>query len=150
MQVPLNIRLSLRQGTVYYMAERTLSSIEPHFFIVLNTNPLRDETLLLVMSSSQIDSVKRRRVKEPPSTVVEINQVDYADFTKDSVVDCNNVFSKSLLELCEQYQKKGIVSKSDIPPSILAKLTQGVLDSRIVSEVDKRKIRAEDTSRKSS
>ncbi len=150
MQVPWEIRISLRRGTVYYMAERSLSSTEPHYFIVLNTDPLGDEALLLAMASSQIESVKRRRAKEPTSTVVEIAGADYADFTKDSVIDCNNVFTKSLLELCEQWRKKEIVPKLDIPEEILAKLIQGALDSRIVSEADKRKIRGKDTPDKSS
>ena len=142
MQVPWEIRISLRRGTVYYMAERSLTSTEPHYFIVLNTDPMGDEALLLAMASSQIESVKRRRTKEPASTVVEIAEADYADFTKNSVIDCNNVFTKSLLELCEQWRKKEIVPKLDIPGEILARLTQGALDSRIVSETDKQKIRS--------
>ncbi len=145
MQIPWEIRLSLRRGTVYYMAERTLTSAEPHYFIVLNTDPIGDEVLLLVVASSQVDSVKRRRAREPACTVVEIGEADYADFTRDSVVDCNNVFTKSLLEICDQWQRKQILAKLDFPGDILDRLTHGALASRIVSEADKRKIRGQDT-----
>ena len=150
MQIPWELRLSLRRGTVYYMVERSLTSAEPHYFIVLNTNPQGDEALLLVMASSQIDSVKRRRAKEPAATVVEISETDYTDFTKNSVVDCNNVFTKSLPELFEQWQKRQIIHKLDFPKEILAKLTLGALASRIVSEADKRRIRGEESLEKKS
>lgn len=140
MQVPWEIRVSLRQGTVYYMAERSLTSAQPHYFIVVNADPLGEEVLLLTVASSQIDTVKRRCAREPGSTVVEINEADYADFTKDSVIDCNRVFTKSLADLCAQWHRKEIVPKLDIPKEILDRLKQGILDSRLVSEADKRRI----------
>jgi hypothetical protein len=122
------------------MAERNLTSAQPHYFIVVNADPLGDQVLLLTVASSQIDTVKRRCAKEPQSTVVEINEADYADFTKDSIIDCNRVFTKSLADLCDQWQRKEIVPKRDVPPEVLEKLKQGVLDSRLVSEADKRRI----------
>lgn len=140
MQIQWEIRVSLRQGTVYYMAERSLTSVQPHYFIVVNADPLGDEILLLTVASSQIDTVKRRCAREPGSTVVEINEADYADFTKDSVIDCNSVFTKSLADLCSQWHRKEIVPKQDIPKDILERLKQGILDSRQVSEADKRRI----------
>ncbi|MEZ5324041.1 MAG: hypothetical protein R3F19_03140 [Verrucomicrobiales bacterium] len=140
MEVPFEIRLSLRCGTVYYMAERSLTSVRPHYFIVVNADPLGDELLLLTIASSQIDTVKRRRAKEPPETVVEIPEADYAEFTKDSIVDCNQVFTRSLSELCAQWGRKEIVAKMDLPEEILKKLQRGVLDSRLVSETDKERI----------
>lgn len=140
MQVPWEIRVSLRQGTVYYMAERNLTSAQPHYFIVVNADPLGDEVLLLTVASSQIDTVKRRCSREPESTVVEINEADYADFTKDSVIDCNRVFTKSLADLCAQWHRKEIVPKLDIPKDIFERLKQGILDSRLVSGADKRRI----------
>ena len=63
MQIPWEIRVSLRQGTVYYMAERNLTSAQPHYFIVVNADPLGDEILLLTVASSQVDTVKRRCAK---------------------------------------------------------------------------------------
>lgn len=141
MDVPLEIRLSLRPGTVYYMADRSLTSIEPHYFVVVNANPLGDQVLLLTVASSRIDTVRRRRATEPPSTVVEIPETAYVDFTKDSVIDCNQVFTKTLQDLCGQWRRKEIVPKQDVPPGVLEALQQGVLDSRLVSESDKRLIR---------
>lgn len=140
MEVPIEIRLSLRCGTVYYMNERSLTSVQPHYFVVVNSDPLGDEILLLTIASSQIETVKRRRGKQPSGTVVEIPEADYAEFTKDSIVDCNQVFTKSLSELCAQWSRKEIIAKLDLPEDILKKLQQGVLASRLVSETDKEKI----------
>jgi len=125
------------------MAERALSSNQPHYFVVVNADPLGDEVLLLTVASSQVDAVMRRRKREPASTVVEIPECEYSDFTKDSVIDCNQVFTKSLVDLCSQWKRKEIVPKDDIPFEILERLTRGVLESRLVSESDKRRITGE-------
>lgn len=117
MQIPFEIRF-LRQGTVYYMAERALMSGQAHYFIVVNADPLGDEVLLLTVASSQVESVRRRRKREPVSTVVEIQESEYSHFTKDTVIDCNQVFTKSLADLCDQWKRKEIVPKDDIPPKI--------------------------------
>ncbi|GAA5484595.1 hypothetical protein [Haloferula sargassicola] len=122
------------------MRDRSLTSLEPHYFVVVNADPLGDQLLLLTVASSQVEKVKRRRSREPASTVVEIGEAEYADFTKDSVIDCNQVFTKSLADLCSQWGRKEIVAKLDLPASLLDKLRLGIRDSRLVSEADKRKI----------
>src|SRR2546421_202146 len=55
--VPLDLRLSLREGSVFYFQERTLSSAEAHFHIVVN-NPLAQQVLLLTVVTSKIEKVK--------------------------------------------------------------------------------------------
>ena len=47
-----HLKLFLRGGSVFYVQDRSLTSAEPHFFIVLNHNPLNEECLLLVVASS--------------------------------------------------------------------------------------------------
>lgn len=39
------LRLTLRGGSVYYLQHRDLFSAEPHYFVVLNANPLGDAFL---------------------------------------------------------------------------------------------------------
>ena len=140
MKLPWEIKVSLRPGTVYYMRDNQLSSAEPHYFVVVNGNPIGDEILLLAVASSQIEKVKRRYKRESDSTLVEISPAEYTDFTKDTIIDCNHVFTKSLLDLCDQWQRKEITPKGDIPSEILKKLQQGVIESRLVSPADKDKI----------
>lgn len=124
------------------MQYRGLTSSEPHYFVVLNTAPLDDQVLLLAVASSQIEKVrKRQKMRDlPEHTVVEIAETDYQDFTKDCCIDCNKVFIKPLAELCQQFTRKEVKAKQDIPPVILEQLIQGTLDSPLVSKEDKARI----------
>jgi len=45
--IDLKLRLTLREGSVYYFTERHLTSSEPHYFIVVNSDPLAQLVLLL-------------------------------------------------------------------------------------------------------
>jgi hypothetical protein len=137
--VPYEIRLSLRQGTVYYMAERGLSSIEPHYFVVLNQNPLDSKLLLLLVATSQVEKAKGRisRKNLPSESLVVIDDAEYDDFSKESCIDCNKLFNKSLEELCEQWRKKEVSAHKDLPRELVEKLIAGVKASPLITEEDK-------------
>jgi hypothetical protein len=138
-QIPIEIRLSLRQGTVYYMAERGLSSAEPHYFVVLNQNPLGSKILLLLVASSQVERAQKRisRKNLPSESLVVIDEAKYDDFSKDSCIDCNTLFNKSLEELCEQWRKKEMRAHKDLPRDLVERLIEGVKASPLISEGDK-------------
>jgi hypothetical protein len=138
-QIPLEIRLSLRQGTVYYMAERGLSSAEPHYFVVLNRNPLGSKILLLLVASSQVEKAQKRILRKslPLESFVAIDEAEYDDFSKDSCIDCNKLFNKSVEELCEQWRKKEVRAHKDLPRELVEKLIAGVKASPLISEEDK-------------
>jgi hypothetical protein len=69
--VDLKLRISLREGSVYYFTDRSLTSPEPHYFIVVNADPVKQEVLLLGVCSSKVAEVKARR-RDFPETIVEI------------------------------------------------------------------------------
>jgi len=102
-----HLKLFLRGGAVFYVQDRSLTSAEPHFFIVLNHSPLTEEYLLLVVSSSQLEGVKRRFSHLPAQTLVEIAPEAYADFTKPSIINCNHVFRRTKAQLIEQLNVGG-------------------------------------------
>jgi hypothetical protein len=137
--VPYEIRLSLRQGTVYYMAERGLSSIEPHYFVVLNQNPLESKLLLLLVATSQVEKAKGRILRKnlPSESLVVIDDAEYDDFSKESCIDCNKLFNKSLEELCEQWREKEVRAHKDLPRELVEKLIEGVKASPLIVEEDK-------------
>lgn len=72
MDVPLEIRLSLRPGTVYYMADRALTSVQPHYFIVVNADPLGDEVLAKlqqgVIDSRLVSEADKQKIVPPTYT----------------------------------------------------------------------------------
>jgi len=100
----VQIRSTIKSGSVYYFEEASFASCEPHYFIVLNHFPHKDEIVLLVYSSSRIEKVKYRRRDLPPGTLVEIGPCDYPCFTMDSIVDCNVVMVKQIEQLTRRLQ----------------------------------------------
>jgi hypothetical protein len=125
-KLPGEIRVTLRPGTVYYFQHRSLTSIEPHYFIVVNRDPIGDQVLLLAVSSSKVESVRQRRRQLPPATLVEISPADYREFTRLSIVDCNRVFRKSLAELVADWEAGNLQPKDDLPASLLAQIQAGI------------------------
>ena len=87
----IQIKSTIQPGSVYYFVEDTFDVNYPHFFVVINNNPLDDTIIFLVCSSSKIEKVKARR-KNLPQTIVEISAAEYCGFSKDSIIDCNRVF----------------------------------------------------------
>lgn len=127
------IKGPLRPGSVFYFPDQELTSPEPHYFIVLNINPFTDDILLLVCSSSQCDAVKWRR-REFPETVVDISPADYTRFTKDSVVDCNHPFPRTIAELVKKYDDKLLKPMPPMPMNIVEKLRTAMVKSDLVTE----------------
>ena len=99
--IDLKLRLTLREGTVYYFTERTLTSAEPHYFIVVHSDPLTQQVLLLSVVTSKVEEVKRRRA-DCLATVVELSPKDFKVFTKLSIVDCNSLKTIPLAEFSER------------------------------------------------
>lgn len=131
--LPWEIRLTLRTGSVYYFVDRGLNSPEPHYFIVINSDPIGQEVLVLNVITSQVEKVRQRR-SSLPGTLVEIQPADYDELTKPSIVDCNNVFRRSLAELVEMTLHGAVVAKMQVPDGIIAALRAAVLASPMVEQ----------------
>lgn len=133
------IRGSLQPGAVYYFSDTKLTSVEPHYFIVLNIDPHEDALLLLVVSSSKIDRVKTRNVNNNPNeTLIEITPADYTVFTVDSIVDCNSVLLKTKEDLIKKVSSGQLTLKDPISNDLLSKLRAAVLASKSHSDSIKR------------
>jgi hypothetical protein len=136
--LPVSLRLTLRSGTVYYFEHRGLTSNAPHFFIVLNADPQSDKVLILAIGSSQIDKVRRRRAGLPAESLVIVDQSDYPDFFKPTIIDCNQVFELSKEELIQKFNARELRHHLDLPEDILKKVWIGVRLSPRVDESHKR------------
>lgn len=132
--VPIELRVSLREGSVFYFQERTLSSAESHFHIVVN-DPLTQEVLLLTVVTSKIEKVKYRR-RDFLDTVVEFGPGDLPKIlTRPSIVDCNRLIRITLDEFCERWTRKEIASfDKDLPAALRKALRKAIHASRIVPE----------------
>lgn len=132
---PLQIALKvgLRPGCVYYFQTRELSSAEPHFFVVVNREPIATKLLLLTIVTSKVDKVRLRN-RERLHTVVEITPKEYDEFKILSAVDCNVVLEKPLAELVGLVKRKEVRYHKDLPPEIFAKVKNAILSSPLVAD----------------
>ena len=129
----VQIRATIRPGSVYYFPEESFQSPEPHYFIVLNTDPQLDSVILLVCASSQIDKVRRRYKRICPiETLIEVTPVQYPGFTVNSIIDCNYVLEKSIDQLVEKLEQEKLKLKEEMNISLVGQLREGVISSPIV------------------
>lgn len=132
-----HISETVETGSVYYFEEEGLSSSEPHYFIVLNKNPRSEEFLILVCASSQVDKRKRiaKFLRFPEKTLVVVFPSEYPTFKKESVIDCNRIFEKTIQSLIDKLEKRQLKPcENIIPKEIIQKLISGTLASNQTSE----------------
>ena len=134
--IPWEIRLTLRAGSVYYFQEHGLTSAEPHYFIVINSQPLEQLQVVLVVISSKIQKGKRLRA-DLPGTVVQIEPKDYDELKTSSIVDCNVIFRRSLSELVDRIRRKEVRHHKDLPNQLLDAIRAAVKMSTLVEEETK-------------
>ena len=128
------IKATIRPGSVYYFPEDSFNTEEPHYFIVINRDPLSDTVVILVCASSKIDKVKVRRVAFPSNTLVEISPTQYCDFKVDSIIDCNYVLEKNIEQLVEKLSDGKLALKSEMDIEIIDQLREGVLHSSVIEK----------------
>jgi hypothetical protein len=132
--IDLKLRLSLREGSIYYFEERSFTSPEPHFFIVINSDPLTQHVLVLCVVTSQVDNVKLRR-KACPETLVELSPQVFNVLRKSSIVDCNDLKPIPLAEFNARFVAKEIrYFDKDLPTALRRALRKAIHASIIVPD----------------
>ena len=132
-RLPLELRVGLRAGSVYYFQSRELTSERPHFFIVVNRDPIGSQLLLLTIVTSKVADTRTRnhhRLK----TIVEITPAEYREFKVHSVVDCNVVLEKPLSELTGMVRRREVRYHRDLPAAIFTKIRSAVVASPLVAD----------------
>ena len=132
-RLPLELRVGLRAGSVYYFRSRELTSERPHFFIVVNRDPIGSQLLLLTIVTSNVADARTRN-RNRLQTIVEITPAEYREFKVHSVVDCNVVLEKPLSELSGMVRRNEVRYHCDLPAEIFAKIKTAVLASPLVPD----------------
>lgn len=138
MEVPSEIRIkvSIKTGSVYYFVSSQISSEKPHYCVVLNNTPNGDNSLVLVVASSQVEKrrnyVARRGL--PKETLVELMPSDSPIFNKPTVFDCNTVIQEPMQVLIEKLACGELIIKSQLPVPILQSIVAGVWSSPLVAK----------------
>lgn len=131
--LPFELRLGLRAGSVFYFQTRELSSPEPHFFVVMNRDPLGTRLLLLTIVTSKLDKVRLRN-RERPETMVEISPAEYDEFRVVSAIDGNVVLEKPLSDLADLVRRRQVRYHKDMPKVLFEKIRAAVLASPVLAE----------------
>lgn len=135
------IKATIRPGSVYYFPEDTFNSEEPHYFIVVNKDPISETLLILVCASSRIEKVKQRRKSCPPQSLLEIGPDLYTGFRVSSIIDCNYVLEKSIDQIIEKLTAGQLVLKSEMDVKIIEQLRNGILCSPVIEKRIKEALR---------
>ena len=133
--IDTTLRLTLREGSVYYFTDRSLTSPEPHFFIVVNADPLKQKVLLLSVVTSQVEKVRLRR-RACLETLVELSPHDLPGvLTKLSIVDCNDLKQVPLGEFNARFARKEIgCFTKDLPVAMRKALRRAIHASAMLAD----------------
>lgn len=131
--LPLELRLGLRAGSVFYFQTRELTSEQPHFFVVVNRDPIGAKRVLLTIVTSKVEAVRRRN-RDRPETFIEILPSDYDELTMNSAIDCNVVIEKPLAELADMVQRRQVRYHRDLPAEVFTKLKAAIAASPVVED----------------
>jgi len=129
--IDLTLRLTLREGSIYYFAERHLTSPEPHYFIVVNSDPFAQHVLVLSVVTSQVESVKLRR-KACPETLVELAPDVFDLLKKPSIVDCNDLKQIPLADFNARFVRRDIRYFDKDLPAVLRKALRKAVHASII------------------
>jgi hypothetical protein len=133
-RIDSKLRLTLREGSVYYFTERSLRSVDSHYFVVVNSNPIAQELLLLGVVTSKVAEVKQRR-RNLPETVVQISPRDFDVFKKLSIVDCNDLKQVRLAEFNARFVRNDIrYFNKDLPAPLRNALRGAIHASPLVPD----------------
>ena len=129
-----HIKSTITAGSVYYYHESDISSPKQHNFIVINIDPSRDSVIFLLCCSSQVENTRRLRSGYPSETLVELTPIQYSKLSKDTIVDCNDVFEHTIEEIARMFSKKKLEERSPLDLRLVEKLRQGIILSPIVDK----------------
>ncbi|MEK7501880.1 MAG: hypothetical protein AAB629_03065, partial [Patescibacteria group bacterium] len=116
MDIPakVTIPICIEQGSVYHYYLETKNTDGTtykgnRFFVVLNANPKNASVLILVTFTKQIIHQQEyvKRVKEDPETLVLVSPSDFPRLSVNSVVNCNNIYEKTLEDLIAEIEHSG-------------------------------------------
>lgn len=141
--IPLELRVGLREGSIFYFQNRAHTSALPHYHIVVNADPLGERVLIFTVVTSKIERVKHER-RNCPETLVEFGPADFPKvLTKPSIVDCNDFTTTPLADFCERWTSREIQSVgSDVPLALRKALRAAIHASKIIPAEIKALVRA--------
>lgn len=145
MKIPSDIAIKsvLKPGSVFYFIEDSFQSKEPHYFVVLNKDPITENLLLMVNATSNVsDRISwAKKVGLPAATLVEADSRKCTFLAKQSIFNCNSPIIRPLKTLIEKFDDSKLGLKGNVTDEVLEELRQGVILSPLVDGVTKEMIK---------
>lgn len=132
----IKVKSTIREGSVFYFAGDGFKEKIPHYYVVLNSNPLTDEVLLLVFASSFGEGLylKINNSPYPAETFIDVTPEQCSLLKRVSIFDCNRVFEKNIEMVVEKLSNNKLKICGCIEIEVLKRLRNGVLLSPAVTE----------------
>lgn len=132
---------TIRPRVIYKFKNDEFDDLTGHFHICINLD--EQEILTLVICTSQFEKLQRhfKNRNLPPETLVWIRPDGDLPFKKDTYVDCNKYFIRSRNWIIDKYEKYELEGSWEIHESAYQQIVLGMIDSPIIENVIKNKLR---------
>jgi hypothetical protein len=106
----------------------------PHYFIVVNAEPIAQQLLLLSVVTSKVEEVRHRRA-DCLETLVELSPETFDVLTRPSIVDCNSLKTIPMAEFNVRFVRGEIASfAKDLPVALRKALRRAIHASAILTD----------------
>lgn len=130
----VQIRSTLRPGSVFCYEEETHSNPKYRYFVVLNPEPATADELVLLTATKEVEKARRRTALNP-SMLILVTPSDYPEFTEEeSAFNCDEAYVKSVAQLVVKLEEGALSLHSYMPAAIVERLRAGVKNSSVVAE----------------
>jgi hypothetical protein len=129
----VQIRSTLRSGSVFYYTEDSFVGDDPHYFVVLNQDPANDDQLVLLNATSKVDKA-RRRTAGNPAVLVVVTRGQCQDLREDSAFIGDNAIVRTVDQLVEKALRQDVMRiHGYMPNGVVHQLKAAVLASREIT-----------------
>lgn len=135
-QIPGKLVLqSMKDGDVYFFDKGVNIGIPEHLHICVVKDSVNG-TLIFACCTSQIDTMNRLILKKNLSseTIVYMKKSQYPFLTKDTYINCNDVFKMEEKDFINEYDRGNISKRDGIELGHYSQILNGIQKSDLVEE----------------
>ena len=126
----------IQEGSVFYFSDDKFFRDIPHYYIVLNKNPLKDIVLILIFATT-FNANRYMQIENSPypeSTYITLTPKKCPVLKKISLFDCNFVLERGIDVIISKFSTGQLKISGNVDIDILNNLRDGVFRSPAVAE----------------
>jgi len=139
----IQIKSTIKPGSIFLFADDDYLNSTPHYYVVLNHNPLKDTVLLLVCAVTLDGNVfcNIDNSPYPRETYVDVTPNQCSILRHVSLFDCNRVKERELAKLVDKLREKKLKHIGIIEHDVLKSLRTASIISPAIEENIKKLLR---------